>query len=124
MNRASSTSAACRALLCLLAVALAGCAGNPTAAGNTAELKTASDLTSNDKRANIRLQLAVGYFQSGNYDVALDEIKKALMADPELSDAYGVRALIYTAMDEMPLAEENYQRAMRLAPGNADLNNN
>ena len=120
MNRAN----VCRLALCLLAVALAGCAGKPTAAGNTAELKTASDLTSTDKRANIRLQLAVGYFQSGNYDVALDEIKKALMADPELSDAYGVRALIYTAMDEMPLAEENYQRAMRLAPGNADLNNN
>lgn len=114
--------------LCVLAVALAGCAGTPTSggglSGSTTELKTASDLTSTDKRAGIRLQLAIGYYQSGNYEVALDEIKKALMADPALSDAFSVRALIYTAMGEMALAEENYQRAMRLAPGNADLSNN
>jgi type IV pilus assembly protein PilF len=113
--------------LCLLAAALAGCGGgkfNGGAAGGTTELRTASDQTSVEKRANIRLQLAVGYYQSGSYEVALDEVKKALAADPDMSEAYGVRALIYTAMDEMPLAEENYQRAMRLAPGNADLANN
>ena len=124
MSRAGSP----RLALCVLVMALAGCAGKSTSngglSGSTTELKTASDLTSTDKRAGIRLQLAIGYYQSGNYEVALDEIKKALMADPELSDAYSVRALIYTAMGEMPLAEENYQRAMRLAPGNADLSNN
>lgn len=135
MSRASALRSRCRSqvsslALCLLAVALAGCAANSGSggsgglAGSTTELKTASDLTSTDKRASIRLQLAVGYYQSGNYEVALDEIKKALMADPELSDAYSVRALIYTAMGEMALAEDNYQRAMRLSPGNADLSNN
>lgn len=119
-----------RLTLCVLTVALAGCAsksgggGSGGLAGSTTELRTASDQTSVEKRANIRLQLAVGYYQSGSYEVALDEIKKALDADPDMSDAYGVRALIYTAMDEMALAEENYQRAMRLAPGNADLANN
>ena len=112
--------------LCVLAAALAGCASKQGAgaAGSTTELKTASDETSIEKRAGIRLQLAVGYYQSGSYEVALDEVKKALAADPNMSEAYGVRALIYTAMNEMPLAEENYQRAMRLAPGNGDLANN
>ncbi|WP_426209349.1 type IV pilus biogenesis/stability protein PilW [Massilia sp. TWP1-3-3] len=124
MNRAGVVDGMPRLALFVLAVALAGCASKSGSSGSTAELKTASDLTSTDKRANIRLQLAVGYYQGGNYEVALDEIKQALMADPELSDAYSVRALIYTAMGETALAEENYQRAMRLAPGNADLNNN
>ena len=120
--------------LFLVAAALAGCAGtggsggssgsNADLAGATRELKTASDLTSTDKRASIRLQLAIGYYQEGSYDVALDEIKKALAADPDLADAYGVRALIYTAMNEMVLAEENYQKAIRLAPRNPDLMNN
>jgi type IV pilus assembly protein PilF len=114
--------------LCVLAALLAACAGRQSAsgglAGSTTELKTASDETSVEKRAGIRLQLAVGYYQSGSYEVALDEVKKALQANPEMAEAYGVRALIYTAMDEMALAEENYQRAMRLAPGNADLANN
>jgi len=116
--------------LCLgagVAAVLAGCAGGAgklAPEGNTRELKTASDLTVNDKRAAIRMQLAIGYFQEGNYNVALDEIKQAIAIDPEVSDAYSVRALIYTSMGEMPLAEENYQRAMRLAPNNPELNNN
>jgi type IV pilus assembly protein PilF len=117
-------------LACLLAGALSACGGavrssNATGLqGSTTELKTASDQTSDDKRASLRLQLAIGYFQQGNYDVALDEAKKALAINHDYSDAYGVRALIYTAMGEMALAEENYQRAMRLAPHNPDLSNN
>lgn len=92
--------------------------------GSTTELKTSSDQTAKDKRAAIRLQLAIGYYQDGNYTVALDEIKQAIAVDPEVADAYGVRALIYVAMGEMVLAEENFQRAMRLAPRNPEWNNN
>jgi type IV pilus assembly protein PilF len=116
----------------LLACLLVACGGpavvrSPNAAGlqgSTTELKTASDQTPDDKRASLRLQLAIGYFQQGNYDVALDEVKKALGINPDYADAYSVRALIYTAMGEMALAEENYQRAMRLSPNNPDLANN
>ncbi len=115
--------------LCVAAAVLAGCAGaggskSSDLQGATRELKTASDLTTTDKRASIRLQLAIGYYQEGNYDVALDEIKKAIAADPDLADAYSVRALIYTAMNEMVLAEENYLKATSLAPRNPDLMNN
>lgn len=119
-----------RLALCLLALVLAGCAGtrgtaeSGALAGSTTELRTASDQTPVEKRANIRLQLAVGYYQGGNYEVALDEVKKALDADPEMADAFSVRALIYTAMGENQLAEDNYQRALRLAPHNGDFSNN
>ncbi|WP_229413430.1 type IV pilus biogenesis/stability protein PilW [Massilia violaceinigra] len=125
-----------RSLLALAAagMALSACVSttstrNDTASaiglqGSKTELKTSSDQTSKDKRASIRMQLAIGYYQEGNYTVALDEIKQAIAIDPEIADAYSVRALIYTSMGEMVLAEENYQRAMRLAPLNPDLNNN
>jgi type IV pilus assembly protein PilF len=101
---------------------LAGCAG----AGGDAprELKTASDQTANEKRAQIRLQLAVGYYQDRKYAIALDEVKQAIAAEPDFADAYGFRALIYTAMGENQLADENYRHALRLAPRNADLANN
>ena len=56
--------------------------------------------------------------------MALDEIKQALLADPNLADAYSVRALIYMDMGETRLSEENFQRAMSLAPNNPDLINN
>jgi type IV pilus assembly protein PilF len=116
-GRAVISRAAAAFALCLLAAC--GTPGN----GN-AELKTASDQTAAEKRAIIRLQLAVGYYQQGKYDIALDEIKKAIAADPSYADAYGMRALIYTAMGQVPLADDNYQQALRLAPGNPDLANN
>lgn len=123
-------AAARRLMVLCLSAALAACAssggngGDSGLQGSKQELKTASDQTSSERRAAIRLQLAVGYYQQGNYDVALDEIKQAIAANPDSADAYGVRALIYTAMNEMALADENYQRALRLSPRNPDLSNN
>jgi type IV pilus assembly protein PilF len=117
-------------IACLLAGALSACAGTGGSAahsdlqGSTTELKTASDATAADKRGSIRLQLAIGYYTEHNYEVALDEVKQALAARPDWADAYGVRALIYVGMGEMILAEENYKRAIALAPRNPELNNN
>ena len=107
----------------LLAALLSGCAGGP-ALESPRELKTASDQTAVEKRAQIRLQLAVGYYQNHQYDIALDEVKKAIAADPGYADAYGFRALIYVAMGENALADENYRHALRLAPRNPELSNN
>ncbi|MES2148729.1 MAG: type IV pilus biogenesis/stability protein PilW [Pseudomonadota bacterium] len=108
----------------LCALALAACAGSSVQQGSKTELKTASDQTPGEKRAGIRLQLAIGYYQDGKMEVALDEVKQAIAADPEFADAYGMRALIYTAMGELTLADDNYQRALKLAPRNPDLANN
>ena len=116
-------AASVNAIAGALALALlAGCAG----AGGEAprELKTASDQTAAEKRAQIRLQLAVGYYQDRKYEIALDEVKQAIAAAPDFADAYGFRALIYTAMGENALADENYRHALRLAPRNPDLANN
>jgi type IV pilus assembly protein PilF len=109
--------------VCALALSLlAACAG--TGGADTHELKTASDQTALEKRAQIRLQLAVGYYQEGKYEIALDEVKQALAATPGYADAYGLRALIYTSMGELALADENYQHALKLAPNNPELANN
>ncbi|MFL6674133.1 MAG: type IV pilus biogenesis/stability protein PilW [Massilia sp.] len=117
MNAAVASRVAAASLLALLAA----CAGS---GGATHELKTASDQTAAEKRASIRLQLAIGYYQDGKYEIALDEVKQAIAADPESADAYGVRALIYTAMGEATLADDNYRRALKIAPRNPELANN
>lgn len=106
------------------AALLASCAGSRGIGQPPSELPTSSDQTDNQKRAQIRLQLAMGYFEQRQMNVALDEIKQALATDPNLVDAYSVRALIYMEMGETRLAEENFQTAMRMAPNNPDLNNN
>ncbi len=112
-----------RAAVLVLVMLLAGCAGSRLS-GAQDELPTSSDQTDNQKRARIRLQLAIGYYEQRQMPVALDEIKQALLADPDFSDAYNVRGLIYMEMGETRLAEENFLHAIRLAPNNPDLSNN
>lgn len=114
-------------LAALVAAALlAACSGGATTRPTDAsgELKTASDATAADKRAAIRLQLAVGYFQDRKYEIALDEIKQALQASPNSANAYGLRGLVYDAMGETALADSNFRQALALEPNNPDLQNN
>ena len=58
----------------LSAILLLGCAAKPAVAPDS-ELATSFDKTDNQKRARIRLQLAIGYYQQGQLNVALDEVK-------------------------------------------------
>lgn len=106
-----------------LMVLLTGCATNKEGSEST-ELQTSSDQSVDQRRARVRLQLAIGYYEQRQLPVALDEIKQALQADPNLADAYSVRALVYMEMGETRLAEENFSHAMRLEPNNPDIGNN
>lgn len=109
--------------IAVLAVSfLGGCGAMQS--GSQGELATNSDQTEVQKRAQIRLQLAIGYYEQGQLNTALDEIKQALQIDPDYADAYGLRALAYMEMGESRLAEDNFQRAMRLAPNSPELSNN
>lgn len=107
--------------LIIASLLLTGCAANQ---GQLSELRTSSDQTPDQKRAMNHLNLAIGYYQQGQWISALDDIKRALQADPSLADAYDVRALIYMEMSETSLAEENFLRALSISPGNPDYSNN
>lgn len=102
---------------------LLGACAAPTAP-QTADIRTSSDLTENDQRAKLRLELAAGYFGRGQLSTALDEVKQALAARPDLSEGYNLRGLIYASMGQLPLAEESFLRAMQLNPRDADAIHN
>ncbi len=87
-------------------------------------LVTASDQTDGQKRAQLRLELAVDYFQRGQTTVALDEIKKALSADPNYAPAYNLRGLVYMRLDDPALAEDSFRRAIAIEPQNGDVLHN
>ncbi|CAN5406420.1 type IV pilus biogenesis/stability protein PilW [soil metagenome] len=111
------------AALMAMSFFVAGCASTGDHS-ESRELQTSSDQTDNQKRARIRMQLAIGYFEQRQFPVALDEIKLALQADPNFVDAYSVRALVYMEMGETRLADENFKQAMKLAPNSPDIANN
>src|SRR3569832_780666 len=109
--------------LSIIVALLSGCASTSSDSSRD-ELPTRSDQTDTQKRAQIRLQLAVGYYQQGQFATALYELKQALQIDPNFADAYGMRALVFMGVGENALAEENFQRALRLPPNNPDMSNN
>lgn len=110
---------------------LAGCTstthtvppGTPGAAVAT-ETRNPSDPAEVERRARLRLELAALYFGRGQTATALDELKAALSARPDLYEAYGLRGLILASMGELRGAEESFQRGLQLRPGDPDTLHN
>lgn len=103
-----------------LVVVLWGCAQT----GAPGDRVTESDQTDAGRRAQVRLELATGYYTRGQFETALDEVKLALQAQPGLAEAFNMRGLIYQALGDDRLAEDSYRRALELKPGDADAMHN
>jgi type IV pilus assembly protein PilF len=88
------------------------------------DLVTASDESETSKRSRIRLELAGAYFAQGQTGTALDEVKRALTANPSSVPAYNLRALIYASLGENSLADDSFRRALALQPNDADVLHN
>lgn len=109
----------------LVLVVLTGCAAQPApSAPSRVEPLTESDEPEARKRARIRTELAMRYFENGQFNVALDEVKQALAAEPGFGPAYVLRGLIYMQRKDDRLAEESFQRALRFNPNDADALHN
>jgi type IV pilus assembly protein PilF len=118
------------AAVALLLLSLAGCASRganaPVAstAGNGTGIVTEFDETNARKRARLRIELALGYFENGQTTVALDEIKQALAADPNYADAYNLRGLAYMRLEDAGLAEDSFRRAIVINPQEPNTRHN
>jgi type IV pilus assembly protein PilF len=104
---------------------LAGCVAQPTGESVLRPATTTIGEESIERtRARIHTELAAGYYGLGNIAVALEEVKEALRADADYGPAYNVAGLVYAQLREDRLAEENFQRALRINPLDHDANNN
>jgi len=75
-------------------------------------------------RARIHTELATAYFARGNMGVALEELRIASAADPGYALAHSMFGLVYMELRENQLAEQSFERALSLAPNDADINHN
>ena len=106
---------------------ISGCASKSTlsaADGSGVEIVTDSDEPEARKRARIRLELALGYFEQGQTNIALDELKQSLAADPAYADAYSLRGLVYMRLNDLRVAEESFRRALSISPRDSNIMQN
>ncbi|NPC54013.1 type IV pilus biogenesis/stability protein PilW [Caenimonas soli] len=106
-------------------LALAGCASTQSGdTGGSRDIVTESDEPEARRRARIRMELAVGYFEQGQTNVALDELKQVIASDPSFPDAYNLRGLIYMRLNDVRQAEESFRRAVALNPRDSNVQHN
>lgn len=122
-------------LLLAVVLALAGCAGGggPGAdpeLGVTGVpmadqgLGTIGEVGAPRERARAHTELAAAYFEIGNLAVALEESRIAIAADPNYAPAYNILGLVHMDLRENSQAQASFDRALRLAPNDPDINHN
>ena len=112
------------AALVAAALLLAGCSSTVSTSSSSPSLASTpakpavdpSDPAEVERRARVRLELGSAYFARGQFDTALEEVNRSIAAKPDLAEAYNLRGLIYAALNEDSLAEDNFARALRLNP--------
>ncbi|MBI1284876.1 MAG: type IV pilus biogenesis/stability protein PilW [Thiobacillus sp.] len=104
------------------AALLAGCAGEPAVQDNKAATPQAD--SDSLQRARAFTNLAGAYYARAQYKIALDELRKAIIADSHYGPAYDVYGLIYMDLEENSLAEENFRRAIELDRNDSEARNN
>lgn len=106
----------------LVAVLLAGCAAQPTDGGGSSMAGVAD--SESRQRAGAFTDLAGAYFSRAQYKIALDELRKAIVADSKYGPAYNIYGLIYMELAEDKLAEENFRRALELDRNDSEARTN
>ena len=75
-------------------------------------------------RANLRAELAAGYYERGQMDIALQELAEAIKLDPTNAKIYNVYGLVYATLGQDALAAQNFRRALELAPNDSEFRQN
>jgi len=109
------------------AAVVSGCAGGPLSGdlpGQNDGGAIIGEVAGARERARIHTELAGAYYQRGNLGVALAEARIAVAAESGYAPAYNVLGLIYSDLREKDLAEEAFERSLRLNPNDPDANHN
>jgi type IV pilus assembly protein PilF len=119
------------AAMAAMAALAAGCAsqqdGGQSARARDADSPTGpviGEMKDARTRAKAHTDLAAAYYELGNLGVALEEARIALAADPNYPPAYNVQGLVSMDLKDDAGAEASFQRGLKLAPQDADLNHN
>lgn len=102
-----------RWLLVCAALLAAGCSTTPSPMSADA-----------NQRHQLRLTLASAYFEQGQYEVALEEVQQALLANPNSVDALNLRGLALNRLNQLPGALQSFEQALARQPFDANTLHN
>ena len=94
------------------------------AAAPSREVRAPGDAPDPQRRAQARLELAGLYFARGQAETALNELKEALAAKPDMPEAYSLRGLVYASLGDAAKADDSFRRALDFSPRDADVMHN
>ena len=120
-----------RVVLAALSLAIAACSHEQTMPDpqqpSTSQLSTppaAKKPRTPQESAAIWVQLGQHYLELGKYEIAKEDLQKALKFDPKSVDAHTVLATLYDRVGDRTSAEEHYRLAAEYAPTAGAANNN
>ena len=102
----------------LFVMGLAGCATQPASSSGP------QPTTHSQASAKVHTELAASYYERTQLGVALEEVGKALRAEPNYAPAYNVRGLVNMALHEDRQAEEDFQHSLQLDNSDPGTHNN
>lgn len=112
----------------LMVFLLAGCTaiGSGSGSGQGAQQAVSAQPAENEQqqRAKVHTELGSLYLLDGRSAIALEEARIALSVDSNYAPAYNLLGLTHMVLNEARLAEDNFQKALRLAPGDPEISNN
>lgn len=114
----------------LLAASLAsvflvvGCGGGSATRPSDSPVSAPADGDVARQRAKVHTELGMAYLAGGQLTTALDEARIALNSDSSYPQAYNLLGQTHMQMREFPQAEEHFEQALRLAPGDPEISRN
>lgn len=116
---------------CILpSLAMFGCAttgvgpGGFDSGGATPAVSAQAPESEVQQRAKVHTELGSLYLLDGRPAVALEEARIALSADAGYAPAYNLLGLTHMTLGESRLAGENFEKALSIARGDPEINNN
>ena len=76
------------------------------------------------QRADVHADLAAGYYERGQMEVAIEELGIAEKLDPTHARVHNLYGLVYATMGDLARAEAQFKRALELAPSDPDARHN
>ena len=75
-------------------------------------------------RAQLHAEIAAGFYERGQMEVALQELDEAVKLDAKNAKIYNVYGLVYAVLGQDANAERNFQQAIALAPTDSEIRQN